>query len=75
MTTDALERHDAGYARAYVDGFREARRDAGIDRLPPARFADPRAQRRFEAGWRAGQGSWLRELRAGRGSAAGVSRS
>jgi hypothetical protein len=59
MTTD-----DGQGARAFVDGFREARRDAGIGCLPPRRYGDPRVQRRFETGWRAGQMSWLRELRA-----------
>jgi hypothetical protein len=68
MTTNDPDgrRDEAGDARAFVRGFGEARRDAGIDRLPPLRYADAASQRRFEAGWRAGQVSWLRELRASR---------
>lgn len=68
MWTNDLDRHpdDAQDSRAFVNGFREARRDAGIDRLPPIRYSDGATQRRFEAGWRAGQVSWLRELRARR---------
>jgi hypothetical protein len=75
MTTNDLNRHgdDAEGARAFVSGFREARRDAGIDRLPPIRFTDAGAQRRFEAGWRAGQVSWMRELRASRAELTSVS--
>lgn len=76
MSTNAPDRQldDAEDARAYVSGFREARRDAGIDRLPPVRYPEAGAQRRFEAGWRAGQVSWLRELRASRAQEPSVSR-
>jgi hypothetical protein len=44
-------------------GFSEGRRAASVDQPPPARYTGA-AQRRFEAGWRAGQSSWLREEQA-----------